>query len=109
MGMKSILQRSICLAVCPCDERVDGSLWPIAIVDLDGNTLLPQCALCLGEGDGYWLLQNALCGFVARHRLTGEVVLRCIPDVLGDRRINISQIHERCGWSLLTNDGCRRK
>src|ERR1700730_1779090 len=87
--------------VCPCSHGVHRPHWTIAVINLQREPGWGDVRLdALERGRGI-LAQDALWSLVSRKWPADEIVETSIADVLGDRRINVTQIDEALRQSIL--------
>ena len=85
-------RRVVASVMSPRGHGAGSPDWPIAIVDFQAEVLPRQVGLNLFERFRRLAPQHAFGRAVAGKRMAGEIVMRCVPNVLGDARINVAQI-----------------
>ena len=92
--VKTPRRRVIASVMSPRGHGAGSSDWPIAIVDFQAEVLPCQVGLNLFERFRCFAPQHAFGCTVAGKRMAGEIVTGCVPNVLGDARINVAQINK---------------
>ena len=84
----------IASVMSPRGHGAGSSDWPIAIVHFQAEVLPCQVRLNLFERFRCFAPQHAFGCTIAGKRIAGEIVTGCVPNVLGDARINVAQINK---------------
>ena len=102
--VKTSGRRVIVSVMSPRDHGVGSPDWPIAIVDFQAEVLSCQVGLNLFECFRCFAPQHAFGRTVPGKRMAGEIVVRCVPNVLGDALINVAQIN-KAGCKHIAGNG----
>ena len=78
----------------PRGHGAGSSDWPITIINLQAQALPCQVGLNLPECLGRLAPQHTFGRAVAGKGMASEIIMRGVPDVLHDARINVAQINK---------------
>ena len=102
--IKTSGRRVVVSVMSPRGHGAGSPDWPIAIVDFQAEVLPCQVGLNLFERFRRFAPQHAFGRAVAGKGMAGEIIMRCVPNVLGDARINVAQIN-KAGCKHIAGNG----